>query len=630
MDENIDPFLLLTTFEPGEWPNIPRPLLLLVMCMQKCISQSHDRVEQVGTLCLQAAEENRKKIRELDQQFPPIKSSISSLDAVLTDKIENTKFKASEDLNLYKLSQSKDLDFKQKSTDTRLNSIQEQVFALKKVVNTLPFKQEIENMIKESGTDLKKSLKKDIVTYCINPEISTLNSKIMQNKEYFETYITRLQEMMEVYGTSIKVLNDQFNEKFVSFERFLNGCDRDFREIAMSTENLVLRQGKEIKELADELENKHGSSKSLFVKIEAKISGFESKMKENFGEIRNVKKKQEVLGVECGKIAEAVYLIRSENANNLVLKNKRREVKEAERKKKEELAADEEVAQNLEIESEKIDESIEKPKIIPQVQPLIPIQLPPIETIDTKPSSNNSVKQKSLIKIISPPPVPEISIADSTESQTPLTKVQNLDLKSNLLTNSFFSNAAVSYRDAISEESPQILMQIKEIETKLSESNELFAKFQNKIQMENMETGLSLKQINEKLQWFPMSLAEIKGKSPNDARLYTLEARLRMEENTRVEQFNVLLNKINHFKFQYFCQESSTLPVNYGKNSARYTDRRTSRESLQSFENGKKPTDFRFKIDIHPTHPKSSIRKHSIDSSYQATFLKVPTIHSTS
>lgn len=630
MDENIDPFLLLTTFEPGEWPNIPRPLLLLVMCMQKCISQSHDRVEQVGTLCLQAAEENRKKIRELDQQLPAIKSSISSLDAVLTDKIENTKFKAAEDLNSYKLSQSKDLDFKQKSTDTKLNSIQEQVFALKKIVNTLPFKQEIENMIKDSGTDLKKTLKKDIVTYCINPEITTVNSKIMQNKEYFETYITRLQEMMEVYGTSIKVLNEQFNEKFVSFERFLNGCDRDFREIAMSTENIVLRQGKEIRELADELENKHGNSKNLFLKIEAKISAFENKMKENFSEIRNVKKKQEVLGAEYGKIAETVFVMKSENASNLVLKSKRREMKEIERKKREELAADEEIARNLLKESENLNQILETPAALSQDQPLIPLQLPAIENMDTKPSSNNSAKQKSLIKIISPPPIPEISIADSTESQTPLTKIQNLDLKANLLTSSFFSNAAGSYADAISEENPQILIQIKQIETKLSETNELFVKFQNKIQMENVETMLSLKQINEKLQWFPMSLAEIKGKSPNEARLYTLEARLRMEENTRVEQFNVLLNKINHFKFQYFCQESTTLPVNYGKNSARYADRRTSRESLQSFDNGKKPTDFRFKVDIHPNQPKTSIRKHSVDSSYQATFLKVPTIHSTS
>lgn len=54
-----------------------------------------------------------------------------------------------------------------------------------------------------------------------------------------------------------------------------------------------------------------------------------------------------------------------------------------------------------------------------------------------------------------------------------------------------------------------------------------------------------LEEIKDKLSWLPISLSQLEGMSPGEARLFTIEARLRSEENSRIQSYNQLLQLID-------------------------------------------------------------------------------------
>jgi hypothetical protein len=616
MDEEIDPFLMLTSFEPGEWPNIPRPLLLLVICMQRCISVTRDRVEEVAGKCFQAVEENRKKVRDVECFLPIVKNSVSSLEAEFIEKVENVKFKAADDLNVFKIGLGKDLDFKQKSTDGKIHSVQEQLFALKKTVNTLPFLQEIENLINNSCISLRKSLKKEIHDYMFSPEISSINTKIRETKEYFDNSLIRIQEMMAVYGTSIKVLNEQFNEKFVSFERFLNNCDKEFRDLAVKSDSHITDLSKELEGLELKLDNKQAKVFTGFKTFQEKLAEVEQANKGNFNEIKVLKKKIDLSLKETLKIVEAVNLIQSENKNNLILKNQKKEKKLAElQKKREEGKFEEELGEEKSGKNycDEIGEGVEG------VEEVSRSEKQKNENIGEMKVDHHKLR----IKIASPPP--DQTAGDSTLSQTPAANLKPLDLAPSLLSSSFFSNASASFSENTPKDTPDLSHQLKQIDSKLSETQEKFFKLQEKIDSERLETSFLLKEITEKFQWFPMTLTEIKGKSPSEARLYTLEARLRNEENTRVDQFNHLLTTINHLKFDYFCSDqfSQTFKSPKRQGTGKTVEKRTSRESLQSFDQVRKPEN-RIKLEMQSEQFKARRMSLNSERASRNLMFKVP------
>ena len=90
----------------------------------------------------------------------------------------------------------------------------------------------------------------------------------------------------------------------------------------------------------------------------------------------------------------------------------------------------------------------------------------------------------------------------------------------------------------------------KETEDKLIQEVEKNIKFLNEkvtnIKQENEE---SFKIVNEKLSWFPVNVSSMSGMTPNEARLFTIEARLRSEENSRIKSFNFLGKMIEGLKF---------------------------------------------------------------------------------
>ena len=82
-----------------------------------------------------------------------------------------------------------------------------------------------------------------------------------------------------------------------------------------------------------------------------------------------------------------------------------------------------------------------------------------------------------------------------------------------------------------------------------------------------------------------MSLSELKGKSPSEARLYALEARLRFEENSRSKQITQLTGFINQLRLEFSSAISLTLPqVFSGKQYSQIPEKNSYPESLSALE----------------------------------------------
>lgn len=91
----------------------------------------------------------------------------------------------------------------------------------------------------------------------------------------------------------------------------------------------------------------------------------------------------------------------------------------------------------------------------------------------------------------------------------------------------------------------------KDIENIIEESKNSITKEVNSIieslapQQNNPDKNIKMiQELQDKLAWLPMDLTLLKGMSPIDARLLTVEARMRTEENTRTQAFEYLLSLI--------------------------------------------------------------------------------------
>ena len=59
------------------------------------------------------------------------------------------------------------------------------------------------------------------------------------------------------------------------------------------------------------------------------------------------------------------------------------------------------------------------------------------------------------------------------------------------------------------------------------------------------QSSTAIQELKDKLNWLPISLNQLEGMTPGEARLFTIEARLRSEENSRIQAFNHLLSLID-------------------------------------------------------------------------------------
>ncbi|OMJ76196.1 hypothetical protein SteCoe_24491 [Stentor coeruleus] len=78
----------------------------------------------------------------------------------------------------------------------------------------------------------------------------------------------------------------------------------------------------------------------------------------------------------------------------------------------------------------------------------------------------------------------------------------------------------------------------------------------------------AIDELKEKLSWLPINLNQLEGMSPGEARLFTIEARIRSEENSRIHAFNHLSKLIENlnqktlgYDFQDLKDNKPTSPI---------------------------------------------------------------------
>jgi hypothetical protein len=161
-------------------------------------------------------------------------------------------------------------------------------------------------------------------------------------------------------------------------------------------------------------------------------------------------------------------------------------------------------------------------------------------------------------------------------------------------------------------------LKISSLEEKAKELQESMISMQYKHKSEKLELELMIKDLKDKLMWLPMNLNVIKGKTPTEARLYTIEARLRTEENSRVDQYNLLLTTINKLKADFSSLASNNTQAFPQISSGRYTNRMLDRnpstdmndyiKSSQRAEKDKSGTR-RMSVDLEKTYKGPHIAK---------------------
>ena len=143
---------------------------------------------------------------------------------------------------------------------------------------------------------------------------------------------------------------------------------------------------------------------------------------------------------------------------------------------------------------------------------------------------------------------------------------------------------------AILIESELAKVKIKLESSLIAAKNELLKQFEENIQKLERNWARSKVtleeatcEIKDKLAWLPSNLTDLKGMGPSDARLFTIEARLRAEENSRIQAMSTIEKSIEGIR------KSTVSPLHFKSPHRRATpDLKNSIDRLVRFtENSK-------------------------------------------
>lgn len=545
MEEFSDPMQYLLSLDFTEWPNIPKPLLFSLISIKQCIVLQSTKITEFAKKMIMVEAGVGRRFEEFDSRLTNLNNMLISVDEGSKERNKEFSKNIYSEIAAFKSDLSKDNDFKTKSTDTKINNMQETIFQMKKTLSALPFMTEVEQIIKQSSNDLRTSLRKDIIDNIVSPEVNTINTKINNGYENHDIYITKLQENVEVLKLNFQVFGEQSNEKYITFEKVISGIENDNEkkkaEIAITLKSIEIDQGL----LQSKTMEKTDAITNFTKELGRSIREIEGKYKESQENIRKVSEELVALQQEISKGKQ----IQEEEKNKKVKK-----VKKAKNEVKKTKG------------NEKVEAKFEKDKSASRVQV--------DETVAYK---------EILIETHDLPKIPNnLPHKDST-------KAQKFD---------------------------DLYKRLQLFDEKLQKLSTDTIPIHNNLKNDKMELEVLIKDVKEKLSWLPMNLNHLKGKPPNEARLFTLEARLRMEENLRVEQYNKLFSFINQLKPSTFTENSPTMPSVFPQIT-------TSRHTAMNFE--RKPSSATLNSsDLHRSLNDSDLKTNALDMSPIAKFSRHP------
>ena len=132
----------------------------------------------------------------------------------------------------------------------------------------------------------------------------------------------------------------------------------------------------------------------------------------------------------------------------------------------------------------------------------------------------------------------------STEKVQPIRKNSSANpVKMNESMIKEFKNEILEMKNSLSSSAKETEEKLKlEITRNMKEFNDLVTRMKK-------ENDDSFKEIQNKLTWLPVNVTDMTGMNAQEARLFTLEARLRSEENSRIKSFNFLGKMIESLKY---------------------------------------------------------------------------------
>lgn len=575
--EDSNSFELLEKVNPIDWINIPDPLRNGLFCLKDCIFKLKDLISLTNSSILSNSEVVNKKFEVNDETSNFLKTMIETTDHNARAKITEVSENLSTDLIIFKKNLAQDLDFKQKSTDKKLSIVEESMFTTKKIVQCLMTPNEVEEKITKAVKEAKISVKNEINDYIITPEIRQINVRIGFIGESLDKGHAALEDSIEKFKLSVRKNEEIVEERLKNIENAINGINEQRNKDMKSYEGFFKGIKSEIAGVDKEINKKVGLLGLNLEKIQKIVQEQDKKFvgfKANMEKIEKIEKELSDFKVN----QEEQFKVLEEKSTKK--KKKSKKAKKSPSKLKSEDYSDSIVDTESKFEVSKS----------PQVPELL---LPPQEPQNLKSLNGdltlpiNQVTQNPPMAVTVPPQTlstsrhsSKSSIPTPVHSSSSPTKKKQVFCKSPDMKPFDTNSTHLSQAAAIIQ--PIDLQSIDEKIAKLF--SDQAANFRKSLNEKQIELNSGLQDIREKLSWFPMTINEVKGKNLNEARIFTIEARLRMEENSRVEQFNQIVSLINQIKAEISVSTPvSNLPyLHQGRLSVRH-DRKHSAEGFTDY-----------------------------------------------
>ncbi|OMJ92681.1 hypothetical protein SteCoe_4561 [Stentor coeruleus] len=572
----------LQTHEPLDWVNIPKPLQLVLNSMKKCLISNNKQLSEVTDKVHFLTTRYKKKLETHDDEIVLMKLDLKNMHDGMMKILADSKQSLNNDLYEYKKHIQKDLEFNKKNIDGKIAYIDDQILGIKKFVSTLPTPDELERKIKNTIDKASETLKDDLVKNYIQPEVNSLKNFANQIFDFSSNLKNEFEEFKQKSQAKIQEVEKSASVSFhMLSENIKKSTDKINEEIIKNEEHFNNKY------------ERHAKS------IEALTTSFHELNHKNFLEFKSITKEIDSLKHKSSVISEEILHIKKEI----------KELKELEEKvyqDSEEYQMDKsrnpsEYFTNLphtlsnyntheysNSSNPHIDSDIfHKDSYIPQIDSKNSY----IPQIDSKNSHKNSHTDSHIEVnisninthiqdnlIIPEEQNPKDSESPTEEKSTPVNVKNSLETYQPLQSNPAYSNPSpihLQVPNTISKQkttaftrlapkkrsNPQVPDDIYATVSKLQKYvNKKIDIFEEKLNKEINETVIPLEQklksiinaneldfseIKQKLAWLPMNFSQIKGKDPTEARIFTIEARLRTEENARMEAFNKCMDAIN-------------------------------------------------------------------------------------
>lgn len=557
----------LYSYEPLHWINIPKLLQRVLNTMQKCMISSNKQLNEITSQVQILSLDHSKSINILEDSITSIRDTIKKTQNKAHAKLKESNLKLNAELLEIETKLTDDLEYKNKSFEARIKIAEDNVISMKKITNNLPSSEQIQGSIKYAVDSTMKNLKDEI------------------NKAYIKPVLNHIEKSLEDFKNNQTSMKKEIDKIQNNVEFQLNEINNNqVRNVA----TLVLNKVQEV--LKEKLQDSEEKFKSKLRKNHKTIDALSESINEiNYKYITDTHSMQS--DIEEGKIRQAAL---QEELNKL--KKEMHEIAQREVPK--------EAGGFLKPHTPRAHTVVIRNPVMQSIDPsnsisISPAHLPasfhapstapiPVKSVNTNSISNPiniSISSISLNRKTAPTgalrtanliSIPEPS---SNGTSTSFDEVKNKTKLFNIKKSKPLAPSGKILEDL----TIKILNIQKNVDKQLEEFKEkvrleisdnvmpLEGKLENfrgesdfefgdiKANLEVMRNDML--EVKEKLAWLPIHFAHVQDKPPSEARLFTLEARVRAEENARIQSFNNLVAFINSLKTPFVqAPEECSLP----------------------------------------------------------------------